>query len=62
MDIPSSVVARWIVWIRMFDFSVRHASGAKISAADGLSRRPATLEEMEEAKEDEDVEEFLDAG
>ncbi|KAJ9246723.1 hypothetical protein DTO195F2_9270 [Paecilomyces variotii] len=58
-DLPGSVVARWIAWIQLFDFDVVHVSGKKNLVADGLSRKPATERDLEEA-EDDDMEEFLD--
>ena len=39
-DLPGSLVMRWIAYIRLFDFEVRHVPGKKHTAADGLSRRP----------------------
>ena len=59
-DLPGSVVVRWIAWIRLFDFDVKHVPGTKNTVADGLSRRPATEEDVKEAEND-NTEEFLDA-
>ena len=39
-DLPGSLVTRWIAYIRLFDFEVRHVPGKKHTAADGLSQRP----------------------
>ena len=39
-DLPGSLVTRWIAYIRLFDFKVRHIPGKKHTAADGLSQRP----------------------
>ena len=39
-DLPGSLVTRWIAYIRLFDFEVRHVPGHKHTAADGLLRRP----------------------
>ena len=58
LDVPGALVNRWLAWIRLFDFEVRHVAGTKHLAADGLSRRPWTPEDDEESEED--VEEFLD--
>lgn len=58
-DLPGSVVARWIAWIQLFDFTVKHISGKKNLVADGLSRKPATKLDIEEAAND-DIEGFLD--
>jgi hypothetical protein len=36
-DLPGALVTRWIAWIRLFDFEVRHVKGSKHTATDGLS-------------------------
>ena len=33
-------VNRWLAWIRMFDFELKHVSGTKHGCPDVLSRRP----------------------
>ena len=40
VDLPGAMVTRWITWIRLFDFDVRHVPGHRHSRPDGLSRRP----------------------
>lgn len=50
----------WIGWIRLFDFEVKHVPGKKDTAADGLSRRVATDQEMEEEAEEEDIDDLLE--
>jgi hypothetical protein len=59
-DLPGALVTRWLAWIRMFDFDVKHIAGKKHGAADALSRRPATEKDWEEREMEEDVDEFLD--
>ena len=59
-DVPGALVTRWLAWIALFDFDVRHVSGKKHTAADGLSRRPATILEEEQPLED-DIDEFIAA-
>jgi RNase H-like domain found in reverse transcriptase/Integrase zinc binding domain len=57
-DLPSALVTRWLAWIHLFDFDVRHVAGTKHTAADGLSRRPGTvLDQVEQ----QDVEDYIDA-
>jgi hypothetical protein len=60
-DIPEALVIRWLAWIQLFNFEVRHISGKKHTAADGLSRRPATLLEEQEVEEKEDINKFITA-
>ena len=57
-DVPGALLNRWLAWIRLFDFDVRHVPGKKHLAADGLSRRPRTADDDQD--NEEDVEEFLD--
>ena len=36
-DLPGALVTRWIAYIRLFDFEVRHVPRTKHTAANGLS-------------------------
>ena len=57
-DLPNMVMTRWIAYIHLFDFEVRHVPGKVNLAADALSQRgPVTGNDSEE----EDIEKFLDA-
>ena len=40
-DLPNALTTRWIAYIRLFDFTLRHVPGKLHGAADGLSRRGA---------------------
>ena len=60
-DLPGALVTRWIAWIRLFDFDVRHVKGKKHTAADGLSRRPHTQQEQEEIAREVDIDEWIEA-
>jgi hypothetical protein len=61
-DLPGAMVTRWIAWIRLFDFDVVHVLGKQQTAADGLSRRKGTEEDVAEAEEEnpQEVVQFLD--
>jgi hypothetical protein len=59
-DLPGSLVTRWIACIQMFDFEIRHIPGEKHTAADGLSRRPATEVEREEEAKEGDIDDWPD--
>jgi hypothetical protein len=61
-DLPGVTVTQWIAWIRLFDFDVVHVPGKQHTAADGLSRRKGTEEDVAEAeaKDAHEVEDFLD--
>ena len=60
-DLPGALVTRWLTWIRLFDFEVKHVPGTKNGAADGLSRRPATEEELCEQALERDIDDFIAA-
>src|ERR1700737_1799005 len=60
-DLPGALVTRWIAYIRLFDFEVRHVPRNKHTAADRLSRRPRTeSDDIDEANE-VDINDFIDA-
>lgn len=58
-DLPGALVIRWIAWIQLFDFEVRHIPGRKHGTADGLSRQPPTAADLAEAKAEEDIDDFI---
>ncbi|RDW56806.1 hypothetical protein BP5796_12873 [Coleophoma crateriformis] len=60
LDIPGALVTRWLAWIRLFDFEVRHIKGHANKAADGLSRRPPTEQDLREEEQEEDLDKFID--
>ena len=61
MDILGALVMKWVAWIRLFDFEVKHIPGKKHTAANGLSRRGATPDKMKEEAKEEDIDDFIDA-
>lgn len=60
-DLPGAIVTQWMAWMRIFDFEIKHIDGAKNQAADALSRRPITDEDLEERENEEDIDEWIDA-
>ena len=60
-DLPGALVTRWLAWIRLFDFDVRHVPGRKHTAADGLSRRPRVLSDVEDLQNEGDIDDFINA-
>lgn len=59
-DLPGALVTRWLAWIRLFDFDVRHVSGRKHTAADGLSRRPRTASDDIDEQLEVDIDDWID--
>ena len=57
-DLPGALITRWLAWIQLWDFNVRHIPGKKNSLANGLSRRLPDGERPDEPTED--IEEFID--
>jgi hypothetical protein len=58
-DLPNVMMTRWLSYIRLFDFTVKHISGTKNGGADALSRRGKAEEDSEE--EDDEVDDFFEA-
>ena len=58
VDLPGDMVTRWITWIQLFDFNVRHVPGRKHSGPDGLSRWPADDDDDDDC---DSVEDCVDA-
>ena len=60
-DLPGALINRWIAWVCMFDFEVRHIKGKDNVVADALLRLPVTEEAMRERDEAGDIDEFVDS-
>ena len=59
-DLPGSVVNRWLAWIRMFTFNIKHVAGRKHGGPDGLSRRGLAPEDSDD-EDPEELEASMDA-
>ena len=59
-DLPGSVVNRWLAWIRMFTFEIKHVAGRRHGGPDALSRRGKAEEDSEE-EDPEELEASMDA-
>ena len=53
-DLPNAMMTRWLAYIRLFDFHVKHIPGNKNGAADALSRRGIGLADPLEDENDAD--------
>jgi RNase H-like domain found in reverse transcriptase/Integrase zinc binding domain/Reverse transcriptase (RNA-dependent DNA polymerase) len=60
-DLPGALTVRWFAWIRLFRFEVKHVPGIRNAAADSLSRRPATAQDLDDANNEQDIDDFIDA-
>ena len=57
-DLPNAMITRWLTYIRLFDFDVKHVAGNKNGGADALSRRG--ISELD-PEENEDVDAYFDS-
>ena len=60
-DLPGALVTRWLAWIRLFDFEVRHVAGTKHGAPDALSRRARTASDDIDDQHEVDIDNFIEA-
>ncbi len=52
---------RWLAWIRLFDFEVRHVPGTKHIIIDDLSRRPRTKSDDIDEEYIKNINDFITA-
>ena len=50
---------RWLAWIRLFDFKVRHIPNTKYIVIDNLSRRPRAKSDDINEEYTEDINDFI---
>jgi len=60
-DLPASVVNRWLAWIRIFSFEIKHIAGKRHGGPDGLSRRRRSVKDSDEEEGVEELDEEMDA-
>ncbi|KEY69862.1 hypothetical protein S7711_11555 [Stachybotrys chartarum IBT 7711] len=58
-DIPAALVTRWISYILLFDFEIRHIPGDKNKVANGLSRRPKAPSDFDDQMLEQGLEEVI---
>jgi hypothetical protein len=51
---------RWITWIRLFDFEIKHIPGSKNVVADTLLRKPLGLTDQREKETEGDIDNWVD--
>ena len=64
-DLPGAIVGRWLAYIQLFSFDIKHVAGVKHKGPDALSRHPGMEEEVRELAEGGEeavrrLEEFVD--
>ncbi len=60
-NLSDAFVTRWLVWIRLFDFEIRHVSDIKHIAADDLSRKSLSSNDLKKVAEEKDIDDWVDA-
>ena len=60
LDLLGSVVNRYLTWIRLFNFDIKHVAGKKHGGPDGLSRRKQSEDDSDSDDSDE-LNEYMDA-
>ena len=55
-DLPNAPMTRWICYLQLFDFELKHVPAEKHKGPDGLSRRPSNPDDSDE----DDAEGYLD--
>lgn len=61
-DLPRAMVTRWLAWLKLFDFTVKHVPGRRHRGPDGLRRRPQSERDSpERVSIDEEIESGMNA-
>ena len=60
VDLSKVFVTRWLTWIRLFDFDVRHVSDKKHEIVDELSRRSRIVSNDIDEINEVDIDDFID--
>src|SRR6204780_3185095 len=58
-DLPNAMMTRWLAYIRLFDFHVKHIAGNKNGAADALSRCGGESQDLHE--DEDEADDYFDA-
>jgi hypothetical protein len=60
-DFSDALVIRWLVWIRLFDFEIRHISDIKHTVADDLFKKSFSSNDLKKAAEEKSIDDWVDA-
>jgi hypothetical protein len=58
-DLSDAFVIRWFVWIRLFDFEVRHVLDIKHTAANDLFRKSSSLNDFKKVAEEKNIDDWI---
>jgi hypothetical protein len=60
-NLSDALITRWFVWIRFFDFEIRHVSDIKHIAADDLLKKSLSSNDLKKAVEEKNIDDWIDA-
>ncbi len=60
-NLSDALVTRWLVWIQLFDFEIRHVSSIKHTTANDLFKKSSSANDLKEIAEEEDIDDWIDA-
>jgi hypothetical protein len=58
-DLSDAFVIRWLVWIRLFDFEIRHVFDIKHTAADDLFRKSSSFNDLKKVAEEKNIDDWV---
>ncbi len=58
-DLSDALVTRWLVWIRLFDFEVRHVLDIKHTAANDLFRKSSSFNDLKKVAEEKNIDDWM---
>jgi hypothetical protein len=58
-NFSDALVTRWLVWIRFFDFEVRHVFDIKHTAADDLFRKSSSFNDLKKVAEKKNIDDWI---
>ena len=61
LNLSDALMTRWLAWIRLFDFEVRHVSEKKHDALNELSRRSREFFNDQDEAHEKNINDFIDA-
>jgi hypothetical protein len=61
INLSDALVTRWLVWIRLFDFEIRHVSDIKHTAVDDLFKKSFSSNDLKKIAEEKNIDDWIDA-
>jgi hypothetical protein len=58
-DFSDAFVIRWLVWIRLFDFEVRHVLDIKHTAANDLFKKSSSFNDLKKVAEEKSIDDWV---